>query len=71
MKCNVGGTDRNIRLALGSFLVPLSMCPVVPKAWRWVSLGLGLTALTTALTRYCPANQAIGLNTCGRGNEQP
>ena len=50
MKCNVGGIDRILRIAVGALLVALAITNVVGW-WAW----LGLIPLTTGLFRFCPA----------------
>ena len=60
MKCNVGGIDRILRIAVGALLVALAITNVVGW-WAW----LGLIPLTTGLFRFCPAYPLLGITACG------
>ena len=60
MKCNVGGIDRILRIAVGALLVALAITNVVGW-WAW----LGLIPLTTGLFRFCPAYRLLGITSCG------
>jgi len=60
MKCNVGGIDRILRIAVGALLVALAITNVLGW-WAW----LGLIPLTTGLFRFCPAYPLLGITSCG------
>ncbi len=60
MKCNVGGIDRVLRIAVGALLVALAASNVVGW-WGW----LGLIPMATGLFRFCPAYPLLGINSCG------
>jgi hypothetical protein len=60
MKCNVGGIDRILRIAVGALLVALAITNGVGW-WAW----LGLIPLTTGLFRFCPAYPLLGITSCG------
>ncbi|MBU3578596.1 DUF2892 domain-containing protein [Polynucleobacter sp. 73C-SIWE] len=60
MKCNVGGIDRILRIAVGALLVALAASNVVGW-WGW----LGVIPLATGLFRFCPAYPLLGINSCG------
>ena len=60
MKCNVGGIDRILRIAVGALLVALAASNVVGW-WGW----LGVIPLATGLFRFCPAYPLFGMNSCG------
>lgn len=64
MKCNVGGTDRAIRWVLAAVLLGVAAFADVSDAWRIAAAVLGLIALVTAWARFCPANLALGIDTC-------
>jgi len=64
MKCNVGGGDRIFRIVVGLVLIALGIFAPVAGVWKIVFFVLAAIALGTAFLRYCPINQAIGLNTC-------
>lgn len=56
---NVGGRERQIRIAAGAVLLLLAF---IVKAW-WLGL-LGLILLASGVLRYCFINQLLGRNTC-------
>ena len=60
MKCNVGGIDRILRIAVGALLVALAITNVLGW-WAW----LGLILLTTGLFRFCPAYPLLSITSCG------
>ena len=61
IKCNVGENERIARLALGTAAATAAFVSgrgiVKP-----ILAGLGLFGILTAATRYCPVNQALGVN---------
>jgi hypothetical protein len=64
MNCNVGGTDRTIRLAAGVTALGLGLFGPMSRTGRIIALTVGASALFSGITRYCPINQALGINTC-------
>ena len=58
MKCNVGKTDRIIRVLLGLVLVGLG---VYFNSW-WGAIGV--IPLLTAAISWCPLYAPFGLSTC-------
>lgn len=59
MTCNVGKTERVVRVLAG--LGILSLVFIGPQtAWGWI----GAVPLLTGLIGYCPAYSLIGFNTC-------
>ena len=64
MKCNVGGVDRVLRIAVGLVLTSLAASNVV-GAWAWV----GIVPLVTGLFRFCPLYPLLGINSCGTGSD--
>ena len=64
MKCNVGGIDRVLRIAVGLVLVGLAASNVV-GAWGWI----GVVPLATGLFRFCPLYPVLGINSCGSGSD--
>jgi hypothetical protein len=62
MQCNIGKTDRAIRILAGAAIL---VAGIVEHSW----LGLiGLVPLATALVKFCPAYAMLGLSTkkcCG------
>lgn len=61
MKCNVGGIDRILRIAVGALLVGLAATGTVAW-WGW----LGLIPLATGVFRFCPAYPLLGINSCSK-----
>ena len=60
MTCNVGTTDRTLRIILGLGL--LSLVFIGPQTlWGLV----GLVPLITGLARFCPAYRVAGIDSCG------
>lgn len=77
MNQNVGGTDRTVRLVLGSLLLLVGVAGYagllrlavgpLPQALTAVLLALvGLVLLVTGLTRVCVINRLLGVDTSGR-----
>ncbi len=64
MKCNVGGIDRVLRIAVGMVLIGLAASNVVGM-WGWI----GIIPLATGLFRFCPLYPMLGVNSCGSGSD--
>lgn len=58
MKCNVGGTDRIIRIILGVVII---LAGFYFKSWWGV---VGILLIVTGLVRFCPAYIPFGFSTC-------
>ena len=58
MKCNVGGVDRVLRIAVGLVLSGLAASGTV-GVWGWI----GIVPLVTGLFKFCPAYTLLGVNT--------
>lgn len=56
---NVGGKERQIRIAAGAVLLVLA---VMAGMW-WLGL-VGAVLLASGILRYCFINQLLGRNTC-------
>lgn len=67
MQTNVGKKDQMTRYVIGSALVASGLFG--KGAWRWVGGLAGASLLASAATRYCPMNQAMGVNTAENENE--
>jgi hypothetical protein len=66
VKANVGGMDRNVRLAAGAALAGGALlAPVDGRARALMGLGAA-AALGTALSRRCMANSALGIDTAAQ-----
>jgi hypothetical protein len=64
MKCNIGKTDRMIRIVLGATIILIGL---YFKSW-WGAVGLIL--LLTAAIRWCPAYFPFGFSTCESDEKQ-
>jgi Inner membrane protein YgaP-like, transmembrane domain len=64
MEKNVGGVDQKGRLVLGFLALGIAAFAEIPT-WGTVVLGtVGVIALLTGSTGYCPVWTLFGLNTC-------
>lgn len=64
MVCNVGGADRAIRTVLGVAFALVAIFVPMDTVWRVLLLVLAGIAFFTVVTRYCPLNSLLGVNTC-------
>ena len=60
---NVGGWDRRMRWGLGATALVVALTAPIPRGWRISLVSFAATEFLTAGTRYCPLNQALGINT--------
>ncbi len=67
MKCNVGGTDRIIRILLGIILVLVGWFMLEETA-KVVAIVVGVVLVFTAITRRCLLYYPLGINTA-KGEE--
>ena len=58
MKCNIGNTDRVLRMTVGVTLMGLAGFGVVGP-WGWI----GIIPLVTGMLGNCPAYDLMGFNT--------
>ncbi|MBV2133041.1 DUF2892 domain-containing protein [Pseudomonas sp. MAP12] len=61
MQCNVGKTDKILRIVAGLVLLALGATGVI----GWWGL-IGLVPLATGLLSWCPAYTLLGIKTCGK-----
>lgn len=59
MQCNVGKTDKLLRIGAGIALLGLGASGVI----GWWGL-IGLVPLATGLLNWCPAYTLLGIKTC-------
>jgi DUF2892 family protein len=64
MTCNVGGTERGIRIVVGIALIAAGALAGLPEAGMYAAYVVGAVALVTGAVGYCPAWQLFGINTC-------
>lgn len=62
---NVGGMDQTVRWLIGGILIIAAMVAEMPMGLRVVLILIGVGALLTAFTRYCPINKMLGRNSHG------
>ena len=67
MQENVGGADRTARMVAGAALLGGGLFVASDPKWRTAMLAGSAVALGTAATGYCPANEALGINTAHGG----
>jgi hypothetical protein len=58
MKCNIGHTDRVLRMTVGVTLMGLAGFGIV-GLWGWI----GIIPLATGMMGYCGAYSLLGINT--------
>ncbi len=58
MKCNVGNTDRIIRVILGAVIIAAG---VIYQSW-WGAIGV--IPIATAAIGWCPAYLPFGISSC-------
>ncbi len=61
MQCNVGKTDKLLRIGAGIALLGLGASDVI----GWWGL-IGVVPLATGLLNWCPAYTLLGIKTCKR-----
>jgi len=59
MQCNVGKTDKLLRIGAGIALLGLGASGII----GWWGL-IGLVPLATGLLNWCPAYTLLGIKTC-------
>ncbi|PTY03703.1 hypothetical protein DB347_20950 [Opitutaceae bacterium EW11] len=63
LPCNVGGIDRAARAGVAALALGVALSS--PRGrMRTIAWIVAASATFTALTRYCPANQLLHINTC-------
>ena len=66
MICNIGTTERAIRIGLAVVLISIGVFAPLPPWGSGVAYGLGGVALLTGLARFCPLWKLSGINTCSK-----
>lgn len=64
MQCNVGKTDKILRLAVGTAVIAAGV-----YYQNWLG-AIGLIPIVTALIGWCPAYLLIGASTC-KSDDKP
>lgn len=65
MGCNIGTTERLIRIALGVALLIVGYAAGLPTWATIVAYAAGVISLVTGAVRFCPVWWLFGVNTCG------
>lgn len=63
MKKNVGSADKGIRIILGLVLLILAFTVPAGQPAKVVFIVVGIIALLTAITGFCPLYTLLGINT--------
>lgn len=66
MKRNVGGADRAVRWIVGIALLALAFFTDMANGWQLLAFLAGAAAVLTALSRYCPLNATLRVDTSAR-----
>ena len=69
MKCNVGGTERSIRIGAGLLAVGIGLFAGLSSTIAGVVLGAGAILLITGMVRFCPLSALFGINTCSPASD--
>lgn len=64
IECNVGGTERIVRLVLGVVLIALGFFGVLSGTLLIIGYVIGAIMLITGIIAYCPLNTLMGRNSC-------
>lgn len=62
-RCNLGKTERNVRLGTGAALLGAAAFAPVNRGWRIGFAVLGAAQLITGARQYCPLWHALGIDT--------
>ncbi len=63
MECNVGSTERIVRLVLGIVLIASGFL-ALSGSLQIIGYVIGAIMLLTGITAYCPLNALMGRNSC-------
>jgi hypothetical protein len=62
VKHNVGGKDQTVRFMIASAGIAMGL--FAKRGWlKALGFSIGGSGLATAITRFCPLNQAVGRKT--------
>ncbi len=70
MACNIGTTERIIRVLIGIALLAWAIFGLSGTA-QWVVGIVGLVPLVTGVVRFCPLWSLLGINTCKAKHAPP
>ena len=63
MVCNIGTTERIVRVGIGLALIAWAIWGLSGTV-QWIVGILGLVPLVTGAVRFCPLWSLLGINTC-------
>lgn len=64
MKCNAGGIQRPIRIAVGLLAIMIGLFAGFSTAVAEAALAVGVILLLTGAVGYCPLFTLFGISTC-------
>jgi hypothetical protein len=64
MTCNVGGTERSIRVGAGLLALGIGLFAGLSAAMAGAILAVGVILLLTGAVGFCPLFTLLGINTC-------
>ena len=64
MICNIGKTERIVRLVIGLIALYLG---IVASPWFYL---IAIVAFVTAAIRFCPLTHLLGINTCKKSKKK-
>ncbi len=64
MTCNVGGTERPIRIGAGLVAIIIGLFAGLSTAMSGAALAVGVILLLTGAMGFCPLFTLLGINTC-------
>ena len=64
MKCNVGKTDRIIRIVIGVIALLIAFFGGTSGALQIILIVVGIIGLGTGIFRFCALYTLLGMNTC-------
>ena len=68
MKCNVGKTDRIIRIAIGIIALAVAFFGGLTGILKIIAIVIGIIGLGTGLLKFCALYTLFGMNTCETSN---
>ena len=68
MKCNVGKTDRIIRIAIGIIALAVAFLGGLEGTLKIIAIVVGVIGLGTGILKFCALYTLFGMNTCETTN---